>query len=181
MLSSCLSSIWTGATLIYDRHEIYKKISDFQLGANARRALYKNETFKCAECAIDLAVFNGDILLAGHVPSAALRQEAQTRVVSVSGYRRLFNQLSISPTENSALQDGWISAKINSQILADAKINPNEFKVMTADRIVYLMGDVIPAQAHRVIKIARKTAGVKRVVKLFQYYHLSNKATEHTL
>ncbi len=177
LLSGCLTGVWTGASLIYDRHIVYKKISDFQLGANARRILYKDKTFKCTQCAIDVAVFNGDILLAGHVPNAALRQEAQARISSLSGYRRLFNQISISQTENSALQDGWITAKINGQILADAKINPNEFKVVTSDNIVYLMGDVIPAQALRVIAIARRCEGVKRVVKLFKYYHLSDKAS----
>ena len=48
------------------------------------------------------------------------------------------------------------------------------FKVVTSERIVYLMGDVIPAEAARVIYFARTCEGVKRVVKLFKYYNLSD-------
>ncbi|WP_025386715.1 BON domain-containing protein [Legionella oakridgensis] len=179
LLPGCLSSIWTGATLIYDRHNVYKQASDFQLTANASRALYGNgdKVFKCPDCSIDLAVFNGDILLTGHVPTMALRNEAQKRMMALSGYRRLFNQLSIRQRHDSLLQDSWITAKIRSQILADASINPKEFKIITTDQVVYLMGDVIPSQASRVILIARKTAGVKRVVKLFKYYNLSDQPT----
>nr|WP_058530144.1 BON domain-containing protein [Legionella londiniensis] len=171
-----MSNILTGASLIYERHSIYKSLSDFQLSANASRALYHDEVFKCRQCAIDLAVFNGDILLAGHVPSAKLRQEAQKRIAALQGYRRLFNQLAIRRTDPNYIQDSWITAKIRAQILADARINPKKFKVITADRIVYLMGDVIPLQATLVIDIARQCVGVKRVVKLLRYYNLSNHA-----
>lgn len=171
----CISNVWTGATLVYDRHNIYKKIDDFQLAANTSRALYEDQVFKCVECSIDVATFNGDILFAGSVPTDKLRQEAQTRITALRGYRRIFNQLAIHPFTNTTLQDDWITAKIRSQIFADAAINPHDFKVVTSDRIVYLMGDVIPLEATRVINIARACAGVKRVVKLFKYYNLSDR------
>jgi len=175
-LSGCLTGLWTGASLIYDRHDVYKKAGDFQLGATAGRVLYRDKRFKGKDTVIDLATFNGDILMAGHVPTTALRDEAQTRVMRIPGYRRVFNQLSVSAAPNNAIQDSWITAKIRSGILAHAEIDPDQFKIVTSDRIVYLMGDVIPAQARQVIYIARKCAGVKRVVKLLKYYNLSDKA-----
>ena len=132
--------------------------------------------FKSKDTVIDLATFNGDILMAGHVPTSALRDEAQTRIARIPGYRRLFNQLSVESATNNAILDSWITAKIRSGILANAEIDPDQFKIVTSDRIVYLMGDVIPAQARKVIYIARKCAGVKRVVKLLKYYNLSDKA-----
>ncbi len=179
LLSGCLTSLWTGGSLFYDRHDVYKKASDFYLGANVSRALYyKDETFKCSDCVIDLAIFNGDILLAGHVPTNNLRREAQARIKAVSGYRRLFNQLAVKQSADDTVLDTWITAKIRTGILTDASIDPNQFKIVTADQIVYLMGDVIPAQARRVILIARKTQGVRRVVKLFKYYNLSDQAAD---
>lgn len=175
-LSSCVSSfITTGATLIYDRHSVYKQVNDFQLGANAGRALYRDNSFKCDYCAIDIAAFNGDLLLAGHVPSKALRKEAEERIARLSGYRRVFIQLSIKQEARNTVEDTWITTKIRSSIIADSEINPKKFKVITADSIVYLMGDVVPEQAKKVIRIARSTDDVKRVVKLFKYYHLSDK------
>lgn len=176
LLTACIgSSLLTGANLIYDRHNLYKKGSDFQLTASASRALYKDNTFKRKDCSIDLAIFNGDILLAGHVPTEALRQEALRRMQTLSKYRRLFNQLAVGQTQNNDMQDNWITTKIRSEMIADSAIDPHDFKVITSDQIVYLMGDVIPEQATRVIRIARKCAGVKRVVKLLKYYNLSDK------
>ncbi len=174
-LTGCITNVWTGASLVYDRHNVYKKLSDYQLAANASRALYKDQMFKRSDCSIDLAISNGDILLAGRVPTDILREEAFKRVTELSGVRRLFNQLAISRTTGDTLQDDWITAKIRSQIFADASIDPHDFKVVTSEQIVYLMGDVIPEQAARVIHFARSCAGVKRVVKLFKYYNLSDR------
>ena len=174
LLSGCISEIWTGASTVYNRHSLYKNLSDFQLGANTNRAVYKDKTFKRKDCVIDIAVLNGDILLAGHVPTAALKAEAIDRVRSLHEYRRLFNQISVGPYNDNRLRDDWITTKLRSKILANSNLDPNSFKVVTSDFIVYLMGDVHPDQARRVIYMARTCSGVKRVVTLFKYYHLSD-------
>ena len=71
---------------------------------------------------------------------------------------------------NTLVEDGWITAKIRIGILQDSSIDPDQFKIVTVDELVYLMGDVIPAQALKVIMISRNCDGVRRVVKLFRYY-----------
>ncbi|ASQ44597.1 BON domain-containing protein [Legionella clemsonensis] len=178
LLSGCLSNVWTGAMLVYDRHNVYKKVSDYTLSANVHHELFgPDRLLEQKGCAIDVAVFNGDILLAGHVPTLELREAAIARVSKVTGYRRLFNQIDIANVGRGSVQDSWITAKIRSRIFADSSIDPNAFKVVTSDRIVYLMGDVTPEQAERVITIARTTRGVVRVVKLLKYYHLSDNAS----
>lgn len=174
LLSSCLSEVWTGANLVYDRHNLYKKLNDFQLSGNVNQALFHDKTFKQGDCNIDVAIFNRDVLLVGEVPTEALRQEAYARVSAVAGKRRLFNQLAVGEIPDDLAQDSWITAKIRSQIFADSDIDPHRFKVVTFARIVYLMGDVDPEQAKRVIYIARQCNGVKRVVKLLKYYNLSD-------
>ncbi|KTC64855.1 hemolysin, lipoprotein (plasmid) [Legionella adelaidensis] len=181
LVPGCLGTIWTGANLFYDRHSTYKKINDFTLSAAANHAVFKDKMLNCDLCVIDIAVFNGDILLSGHVPSETLRQEAVNRVKSVDGYRRIFNQLSIRDDTNDTVEDTWITGKIRSQIIADADIDPNRFKIVTSDCIVYLMGDVLPEQAKKVIQIAQETRGVRRVVTLFKYYTLteSNKIVQN--
>ena len=175
LLSGCISNVWTGANLVYDRHNVYIKLNDFQLNANANRALYHDKMFKRDDCSIDLGVFNRDVLLVGRVPTEALRQEAYSRLKTVSGKRRLFNKLAVNHTEEDPVLDSWITAKIRSQIFADADIDPSKFKVLTYGQIVYLMGDVVPAQAEKVILFARECSSVLRVVKLFKYYNLSDK------
>jgi osmotically-inducible protein OsmY len=175
LLSSCLSGIWTGANLFYDRHNVYNSFNDFELSNTARNALYADDALECPECHIDLAVFNGDILLAGHLENAQMRDEAYRRVMAKPGYRRLFKEISIEPIRTNLRKDSWITTKIRSKIIADSEINPHSFKIVTSDQIVYLMGDVMPDQAEWVTTIARETSGVRRVVKLLKYYHLTDK------
>jgi osmotically-inducible protein OsmY len=42
-------------------------------------------------------------------------------------------------------------------------------KVVTENSIVYLMGLVTHAEAERVVDVVRTSAGVQRVVKIFEY------------
>ena len=175
LLSSCVGEIWTGASLIYDRHNVYKKLDDYKLLASANQAIYQNRLLKRDDVSVELAVFNGDILLVGSVPTVELREEVNARVARIGGYRRLFNQLSILPKPANAIEDSWITGDIRSRMVADSDIDPSKFKVVTYNQIVYLMGDVVPNQAKLVIAIARQPRAVKRVVKLFKYYHLSDR------
>lgn len=169
-LSSCFGGLWTGATMVYDRHHVYKKLDDYGLYLKVNNAITTDKKFKNSQCVIDVAVFNGDILLAGHVPSVEMRLELQRRLGTVKGYRRLFNQVSVSTSDSTPAEDSWITTKIRSRIFADGSIDPSAFKVVTSDRIVYLMGDVHQDQAEKVIHIARQSAGVVRVVKMFKYF-----------
>lgn len=177
LLSSCVSGIWTGANLFYDRHTVYHSVSDLELNSRAHHALFHDHLFKGEDCHLEVAIFNGDILLAGHVETPQSREEAYKRITAIPGFRRLFKEVSVQAFPPNGLKDSWITTKICSQIIADSDINPKSFKVITADQVVYLMGDVIPEQAKWVTSIARSTSGVKKVVKLFKYYHLSNQET----
>lgn len=163
------SSLWTGASLVYDRHDVYKKLDDYRLYVKVNNAIAVDEQLKCNHCVLDIAVFNGDVLVAGHLPNMDLLAELQRRVDKVKGYRRMFQVVRLYDAGSNALQDSWITTKIRSQIFADDSIDPNAFKVVTTDGVVYLMGDVWPNEAARVVHIARSTLGVVHVVKVFKY------------
>ena len=173
-LSACLSDLWTGANIIYDRHSWYKKLDDLQLLSKVKQALHREKRLRCQTCSIEIAVFKGDVLLVGYVPTQSLRHLADKQMQTVSGKRHYYNELSLTSEVDSSdsVLDSWITAKIRSEILADSSIDPKQFKVVTSDRVVYLMGDVMPEQADKVVMYAREWSEVKRVVKLFQYYKL---------
>ena len=133
-------------------------------------ALFVDKKFKADGCVIDIAVFNGDVLLAGHLPSQELLDEVQYRLSPIKGYKRLFNKITVQNASSNSVEDGWITTKIRSQIFADGSINPNAFKVITSDNIVYLMGEVKKNQAEKVIELSRHTTGVEQVVTILKYY-----------
>lgn len=168
-LWGCTGTLWTGANLVYDRHDVYKKLEDYHLYVKVNNAVASDRELKCTNCVIDIAIFNGDILVAGHLPTPEMLVELQRRLAQVKGYRRLFNEVRVANVPSSALQDSWITTKIRSQIFADDTIDPNAFKVVTSDGVVYLMGDVRPNEATTVINMARRTVGVVHVVKVLKY------------
>lgn len=174
-LSACISDLWTGANVIYDRHHWYQKLGDLQLVTKVKQALYTDSRLKCRGCSIETSVFKRDVLLVGYVPTQSLRALVDERMKNVRGKRRFYNELALtSETESSdPIIDSWITAKIRSEIILDSSIDPAQFKVITANRVVYLMGDVMPEQAEKVVMFAREWSEVKRVVKLFQYYQLA--------
>lgn len=169
-LSGCLGTMWSGANLVYDRHDVFKKLSDYNLLLKANNALYVDKQFKAPGCVIDLTVFNGDILLAGHLPSSKLQQLMRQRIRNVTGFRRLFNEVIVHQGVSNNMEDTWITTKIRSQIFADDSIDPNSFKIITTDKVVYLMGDVKKDEAEKVIHIARNVRGVVRVANLLKYF-----------
>ncbi|TAL59201.1 MAG: BON domain-containing protein [Legionella sp.] len=174
-LNGCVGGVWTGASMVYDRHHVYKKLEDYRLLVSVTDALMVDNQFKGPDCAIDVAVFNEDVLIVGHLATEELLNEAKRRLAPITGYRRLFNEITVINTPSNSAKDSWITAKIRSSIFADGAIDPNAFKVVTADRVVYLMGDVQKDQAEKVIQIARRISGVERVVKLLKYYTYESK------
>jgi osmotically-inducible protein OsmY len=154
--------------MVYDRHEVYKKLDDYHLYIKVNNAITVDQLFKSPYCALDIAVFNGDILVTGHVPTPEMQEELHARLSKVKGYRRMFDEVKVSNNPSTSIQDGWITAKIRSQIFADSTIDPNAFKVITSGGVVYLMGDVRLKEAEKVVHIARHTVGVVHVVKVLK-------------
>ncbi|MDP1614696.1 MAG: BON domain-containing protein [Methylococcales bacterium] len=169
-LCGCITEVWTGASLLYDRHHVYKKMGDYSLSARVNHLLFSDNVFKCRGCVIDVATFNDDVLLAGHVPTERLHAMLAGRLAHLSEYRHLYNEVVVARIPSQTVTDTWITTKIRSHLLADSRLDPNAFKVITTDGIVYLMGEVMADQARRVVYIAQNTAGVRKVVKLMHYF-----------
>lgn len=173
-LSACFTDVLTGANVIYDRHHWYQKLGDYQLLMNVKEALYREQGIKCPTCTIEITVFNRDVLLVGQLPSHSLQHLMSEKLQHIQGMRHLYNEISVSHVKADVFMDTWITAKIRSEILADSTIDPNQFKVITYNRVVYLMGNVMPEDANKVVMFAREWSEVRRVVKLFQYYQLTD-------
>ena len=65
--------------------------------------------------------------------------------------------------------DTAITASVKTRLLRDERVPGTKIKVKTEAGVVYLMGLVTHAEAEVATEIARTTAGVTRVVTLFEY------------
>ncbi len=69
----------------------------------------------------------------------------------------------------SRSSDAWITSKVKAKIAAEKGLDPFFVKVVTEHGIVYLMGIVTRAEAQKSVQIVSNSAGVQRVVKIFEY------------
>ncbi len=122
---------------------------------------------------IVVASYNGIVLLAGQTPTAELKNKAEQAARSVSGVKKLYNELQVmSPSSVSGLarmNDGTITSKLRTQMFADGKIPSSRIKVVTENGIVYLLGLVSRQEAALATSVVQQTSGVQKIVKLFEY------------
>ena len=115
--------------------------------------------------------FNGITLLSGEAPSDALKLRAQQIVTSVRKVRHVYNEVVVAAPSSvlSRSNDGYLTAKVKSALLAANDVQANHVKVVTEAGTVFLTGLQKRAEAERATDIARRVGGVQRVVKLFEY------------
>lgn len=165
----------TGANIIYDRHQVYKKSTDLTLAAKVGHAIKMEPSLACpSNKCFEIAVFHGDILLLGEVPSLEAKNKATEVVQALGNYRHLYNFIQVDPnyTYPDHLNDHWITTQIRAKIMANADIDPQPFKIISKNNIVYIMGDVMDYQELAIKDICRTTAYVEKVVNLLQVYSL---------
>lgn len=177
LLSGCLGSLWTGANLFYGRHHVFKKTTDIVIAAKVGHAIKLEPMLECpsGHC-FEIAVFHGDVLLLGSVDSLEKKQKVTEVSEGIANIRHLYNYIDVTDQMgiNANIEDHWITTKIRSQVMANSDIDPDPFKVVSYQQVVYLLGDVLDEQEKLIIDIAKDTDGVKKVVNLIQTYTLTH-------
>ena len=119
---------------------------------------------------INFTSFNRKVLMTGEAPSEEAKAELERITVAVNNVQSVFNYVRVSPASSFAdrSNDAFISTKIKTRSLDNGKFSPVHVKVVTEAGVAYLMGLVTQAEADAAIYVASTTAGVKRVVNLFE-------------
>jgi osmotically-inducible protein OsmY len=120
---------------------------------------------------IVITSYNGVVLLAGQTPRSELKSAAEQAARKVQNVAKVHNELQVmQPTSLLARSnDTLLTTKIKAQMVADATVPGSRIKVITENGIVYLMGLVSRQEANRATSLVQSTAGVQKIVKLFQY------------
>ncbi|MDR2113486.1 MAG: BON domain-containing protein [Candidatus Accumulibacter sp.] len=113
--------------------------------------------------------FNRKVLISGEVVSEEVKTEAGMIVARIPNVQRVFNELTVGPSSSLAdrSNDSFVTSKVKSRSVDNGKFNPMHVKVVTEAGVVFLLGMVTQAEADAAIHVARTTAGVKKVVPLF--------------
>ena len=176
-LTGCLGGVWTGASLFYDRHHVFKKTTDISLSAQVGHAIKLEPSLACSNnrC-FEIATFHGDVLLLGVVDSQEKKYKATEVANNIQGIRHLYNYIEVDAQMNTDvnLKDHWITTQIRSQVIGNSDIDPDPFKVVSHKQVVYLLGDVLDTQEKLIVDIAKDTPYVNKVVNLMQTYTLTH-------
>ena len=158
-----------GGAIIYDKRSTQAMLEDQQIANRASAALNSDPQLK-DNARISVAVFNKVVLMIGQAKSTAARQRAYQDVRSVSQVKRVYNQVVISDQLSlmDASKDTWITSKVKTAMLMKKGLHSSQIKVVTENKVVYLMGVVTPKQAQLATDAARQVDGVQRVVQVFE-------------
>lgn len=115
--------------------------------------------------------YNNVLLVTGQVPHDYMKDEVTQALARIPKVRQVFNELTLggSTSLKQRSVDTWITTKIKSSLLAEGKIDVTRVKVITENDVVYLLGLVTMEEAEAATLVARQTAGVKEVIRAFEY------------
>ena len=115
--------------------------------------------------------FNRYILLTGNVPNEEIKGEITGLVLKLPNVRNVQNELSVSgsPSLMSRSNDGLLSARVKGRLVQNENVDADHVKVVAENGSVYLMGLVTRNEADKAAQTAATTAGVEKVVKVFEY------------
>jgi osmotically-inducible protein OsmY len=120
---------------------------------------------------VNVTSYNYTVLLTGEVPTAQARAEAENAASGVRNVKTVVNELQIAGTSSTASRsnDAYVTSKVKSNFLGNGKFKPTDIKVVTEAGVVYLLGLVTREEADAATEVARGTAGVQKVVRVFEY------------
>jgi len=119
---------------------------------------------------VNATSFNNIVLLTGETPSDAFKTRIASTAASVEKVRSVHNELAIAGQSSllARSSDTWLTGKVKSTLLGEMQMDGTRVKVVTEKGVVYLMGLVTNAEADKATDLARRVAGVERVVRLFE-------------
>jgi osmotically-inducible protein OsmY len=171
ILQGCMSVAISGANAAYDHNNLQKKFSDAFISIRVAQRLQADPELSANNVNINVTVYHHLLLLTGQVPNELLRQHTVEVVQKIPGIIRIYNLTTVGyPLQTGAhAQDAWITTKIKAKMIGSNDIDPKSIKVITENRVVYLIGIVTKEEAEIAVEMATNTTGVEQVVKIFYY------------
>ena len=120
---------------------------------------------------ITASSYRGSVVLMGQATTDSERRAFESQAKQVAGVESIHNQVRVKePLTISAISnDSWITTKVKSALLANARLNGINVKVITEDSEVFLLGVVSREHADIVTEVTRNVSGVKQVIRAFEY------------
>jgi osmotically-inducible protein OsmY len=174
-LQGCLAGAFVagGATtggLVTDPRDFGTIRSDEEINFKVNRK-FANDAVLTSQDHVSAVSYNRVVLLTGQAYDEELRARAEQYAKETPDVKRVFNEitLGIPTTAFRRAKDVGITSTVKAKMFADRDLRSNNFKVVTENGVVFILGITTPRQAKLAVSIARESAGVRKVVKLIEY------------
>lgn len=171
-MSACVAFVAGAAAtgmVVSDNRSMHQIKEDQAIRHQLSLNIARDPEFKDSN--ISVAALVGTVLLSGQTPFDAGRAKAERYAHSTPGVKRVFNELTVGENSSASVKtkDAWITTKLRTLMMAEKGLKSGTIKVVTENKVVYLMGYVSHYQADLAVDVASSVKGVKKVVKLFEY------------
>ena len=176
LLSGCAAVVIGGvaagatATVAHDRRTTGVFIEDEAIEQKALKSFSADKEIKDSSH-INVTSYNTVVLITGETPSEDIRNRVVNIVREIPKVTHVYNELTIAAPSSwtSRSGDSLITSKVKTNLLTLDDFDGTRVKVVTDKGVVYLMGIVTRSEADAATGETRRTGGVQKVVKLFQY------------
>ena len=117
--------------------------------------------------ALDVMVWEGRVLLTGHVKRPEIRARAVHLAWKAPGVQEVLDHITVAghSTPISYASDNLISTKIGTKLLFEKNVYSNNYGVRVQNNIVYLMGVALSQdELSHVTRIAQDTSSVEKII-----------------
>jgi osmotically-inducible protein OsmY len=120
---------------------------------------------------INVTAYNRNVLLTGEAPSEAHRAEAERVASGIANVKGTINEIQVSGIASltSRGNDSLITSKVKARFVDANQFSAHHVKVVSEAGTVFLLGIVTRREADAATEIARRTDGVRKVVRVFEY------------
>lgn len=173
LLTGCVGVVAVGAVggvvMANDERSISTQLNDTDLDYDIEAVLNKDKDIR-DYANISVVTVNGKVLLLGQAPNTILRDKIVKTVYDLKVASTIHDQIRIgNPISfTTRSNDTWITTKVKSRMLNEKELDITRIKVVTENGEVFLLGLISQKHADIAVDVARNTAGVRKVIKVFE-------------
>ena len=148
-------------------------IIDIKVEGIINQKINENRAGNEPKSSVKLMTYNRGTLIMGVVRDEQEKQTAERIVRAQPNVRKVYNHISITPdgrTFGNTSRDAWITTKVRSTLMGAKGFAPNHVKIVTYNGVTYAMGILTPDEQAAATKIVSETAGVQKVITLYETF-----------
>ncbi len=159
----------TGTAMAVDRRTAGTIVDDQAIELKAMHAIRQQREL-WQKSHIHVLSYNNVLLLLGQTPSESFKQAAEQAMQEIPKIRRIHNELEVAEpiSLGARSKDTWITTQIKTKLIATKDMRAHHVKVVTENKVVYLMGLATPEEEMTATDIAQQIPGVEKVIQIFE-------------